>query len=160
MPTVTTVAFREQSVAGQINLSTDTYYVALLGSQVYSNLQVTLASLLYFEGFTPFFQPALSAWEVSSTTGGYTAGGVALTGSSNPSIDIQTDSTGTVVQLMTNNVIWNGVTFTPYGCVIYKPNPPQSPILGFIDFGNPNGYPTVNGTFSIAWNQFGLLNQI
>lgn len=132
---VTTNYFRELISTGQVNLSSDTFYVSLLNNYVQSSTTSTLQSISAWS--------QVSAFEVSSVN--YSA---AIISGENISIN------GNIVVWDANNITWNSVTFSPYGFVIYKND---GVVIGFIEFTSAPAI-VVNGSLTIQWNNAGIAN--
>lgn len=81
-----------------------------------------------------------------STAGGYTAGGLALTG-----VTVGVDGTGHFAYIDADDAVWNPATFSADLAVIFKwtGSAATSPLIGWVDFGgtkSPSGQP-----FTIEW---------
>lgn len=81
-----------------------------------------------------------------SSGGGYTAGGLTLTG-----VVVGTDDTGHFAYVDADDAVWSAATFTARRAVIYKDTgtPSTSPLIGWIDFGADQSPSSQD--FTIAW---------
>lgn len=81
-----------------------------------------------------------------STAGGYTAGGLALTG-----VTVGVDGTGHFAYVDADDAVWTGATFTARRAVIYKDtgSAATSPLIGWVDFGADQSPSSQD--FTIAW---------
>ena len=149
MPTVTTSYFRQELAAGHVNLSGDTFAVALMNYIVRNASELELKYQLsnwYTKGGSGVWS-ATSAFESSSV--GYSA--ITLTANSlilNNFSKISWSGT---------NISWSNITtkshpYEPYGLCIYRPS--DGLVVGFIDFGEPKE--VVNGALTIEWNTGGI----
>jgi len=119
--TVTT-SFKYDCYTAQQNLSTDTLKMALYTAAANLNADTTAYA---------------SANEVSS--GNYTAGGQTLTG-------VTVSTSGTTVYLSFNNPLWNNVSFTCRGALIYN-STRSNKSIAVLNFGSDK---TVsNNTFTV-----------
>lgn len=86
--------------------------------------------------------------------GGYTTGGIALTG-----LSISYDGANNRLVLDANDLSWPGATFTARNLIIYDNTPASDatrPLLGFVDFGVDQAPAGI--TFSVIWDTLGVLN--
>lgn len=127
-----------------LNLSTDSYKVALYGNSGTPDNTVTTAVLTEYNG-------AASQWvtanEVSSAN--YTAGGTAVTPIT------FTQSTNVVTFTSSGTPTWTTVTFSSNGCLVYDTTV-SSEGLSFNAFGGAQS--VTAGTFTINWNASGIAN--
>lgn len=79
--------------------------------------------------------------EVSGT--GYTAGGEAITISTNPT------SSGTTAYLDFSDTTWSSATITARGALIYNANGTTNPAVAVLDFGSDKT--STAGDFTIVW---------
>jgi len=79
--------------------------------------------------------------EVSGT--GYTAGGEAITISTNPT------SSGTTAYLDFSDTTWSSATITARGALIYNANGTTNPAVAVLDFGADKT--STAGDFTIVW---------
>jgi hypothetical protein len=139
--------FKYEMFRGNIDLDSDTFYVALLSGTNSLNASV-------FETMINF-----SAAQVYETNGtGYTAGGLPLTAS-----PISLNGSNAVWD--SADITWPNSTINADGLVIYKlvTNANDSPLVLFMDLYNvsPVGYKSSNnGDFILQWNSLGILNGI
>ena len=86
-----------------------------------------------------------------STAGGYTAGGLALSGKST-SYDAATNES----RLIAANAQWTGATFACRYALVWKDTgtASTSPLLGYVDLGAQS---ITGGTFTITWDATGVL---
>jgi hypothetical protein len=137
-------AILEAFSAAGLNLSSDTFKVALYGNSGTPDKTVTTKALTEYNG-------AASQWvmanEVSGT--GYSAGGVSI---SSPT---WTQSTNVVTFTSAGTPQWTGATITTYGGLVYDSQSGQSDAgLCFNYFG---GEQVVNsGTLTVTWNASGI----
>lgn len=86
--------------------------------------------------------------------GGYTTGGIALTG-----LSVTYDAANDRLVLDANDIAWANATFTARNLIVYDNTPASDatrPLLGYVDFGanqSPAGI-----TFSVIWDALGVLN--
>src|SRR6185312_10764827 len=125
----------------QMNLPTDTFVVTLVTSS-YTPAPNTDAQW-----------SAVSADEVPAG-GGYTAGGVVLTGLSD------TLTSGTVTWTA-SAVSWDNATITAkYAVIVHRAGASLAPtdlLLSYVDLNSGGGsVSSTNGTFSITWNASGI----
>ena len=140
MPTVTTNYFRQELATGNVNLSGDTFKVALMNGMVQQVTEYNLkASYSWYNDTDPI--GAVSAYESSSV--GYSA--ITLT-AGNLYISSNTLCWGGT------NISWSNITNSPYGICIYRPS--DGLVIGFIDFGGKKE--VVNGAITIEWNAGGI----
>lgn len=137
--------FKKGVLAGEFDLDSDTYYVALLSG---TNSIATSA----FETMIAF--SAAQVYETSGT--GYTAGGKALS-----AFPISLNSSTAVWD--SEDILWPNSTIRSDGFVIYKlvTNANDSPLVCFMDLYSvdPAGYKqSSNGDFALQWNDEGILN--
>ena len=138
MPTVTTNIYRRNVNAGLINLSANSFAVALLNGFATSGSSDIMKQVTNYS--------EISAFEVSGT--GYSALPLsASTLSANSSQVVFWDG---------NDIIWNNVTINTYGLAIYRLS--VGLVVGFIDFGEQKI--AVNGSITIQWNVNGIANII
>jgi len=136
MPTVTTNIYRRNVNAGLINLSANSFAVALLNGFATSGSSDIMKQVTNYS--------EISAFEVSGT--GYSALPLsASTLSANSSQVVFWDG---------NDIIWNNVTINTYGLAIYRLS--DGLVVGFIDFGELKQ--AVNGSISLSWNSNGIMN--
>jgi len=111
----------------------DTFKVALLTSSYTPNID------------THTFLSDVTSNEVAAG-GGYTSGGVTLTG-----VAYTYDSTNNRSVLAADDAVWASATFTTRYAVVYKSTgtASTSPLLSYVDFG-ANQSPSAE-TFTIAW---------
>lgn len=123
-----TNAFRTGLPSGTFNFATDTFKIALY---------IATADL----------GPATSAYTTSGeiTGTGYSAGGLVLTVSVQPTVGA--DPNNTVAYLSFNNALWNPAAFTCRGALIYKSGG-GNPTVCVLDFGSDK---TCTTTFEIQF---------
>lgn len=140
MPTVTTNYFRQELAAGNVNLSGDTFAVALMNYIVTAN-ELDLKYQMSSWNSGGVYGP-VSAFESSSV--GYSA--ITLSNTGLTLLNWQNISwSGT-------NISWSNITNSPYGLCIYRLS--DGLVVGFIDFGEQKE--VVNGTLTIEWNTGGI----
>lgn len=126
-------------VNGDINLVTDTLKIILVSST-----------------YTPDIDAHQFYSQITNeivTGGGYTAGGVALTGQA-----VITDLSNDRAALDANDVTWASATITAArAAVIYKDTgtPATSKLITYIDFGADKS--SSGGDFTLAWDVTGIL---
>jgi hypothetical protein len=141
---VITTYFKQQLLAGNIDLDGQTYRVALLRGTSGLNTSV-------FQTMTMF-----SAAQVYETTGtGYTAGGITLSGN-------VVGINGVNSYWDSIDVTWQNSTINADGAIVYRlvNNANNSPIVCFVDLYNvsPIGVKVSNnGNFTLQWNSLGIL---
>lgn len=106
-----TTSFKEQILKGEHDLLTDTLKLALY----YSTADLSEDTLIY-----------TTSGEVVG--GGYTAGGVILTG-------VTINKSGSVAYVNFNNAVWNPASFTSAGGLIYNASKSNKSIA-VLSFGN------------------------
>lgn len=106
-----TTSFKEQILKGEHDLLTDTLKLALY----YSTADLSEDTLIY-----------TTSGEVVG--GGYTAGGVILTG-------VTINKSGSVAYVNFNNAVWNPASFTSAGGLIYNSSKSNKSIA-VLSFGN------------------------
>jgi len=106
-----TTSFKEQILKGEHDLLTDTLKLALY----YSTADLSEDTLIY-----------TATGEVVG--GGYTAGGVTLTG-------VTINKSGSVAYVNFNNAVWNPASFTSAGGLIYNSSKSNKSIA-VLSFGN------------------------
>lgn len=106
-----TTSFKEQILKGEHDLLTDTLKLALY----YSTADLSEDTLIY-----------TTSHEVVG--GGYTAGGVILTG-------VTINKSGSVAYVNFNNAVWNPASFTSAGGLIYNASKSNKSIA-VLSFGN------------------------
>ncbi|NDD26216.1 MAG: hypothetical protein EB103_05030 [Actinobacteria bacterium] len=123
-----TNAFRTGLPSGTFNFASDTFKIALY---------IATADL----------GPATSAYTTSGeiTGTGYSAGGLVLTVSVQPTVGA--DPNNTVAYLSFNNALWNPAAFTCRGALIYKSGG-GNPTVCVLDFGSDK---TCTTTFEIQF---------
>ena len=123
-----TNAFRTGLPSGTFNFASDTFKIALY---------IATADL----------GPATSAYTTSGeiTGTGYSAGGLVLTVSVQPTVGA--DPNNTVAYLSFNNALWNSAAFTCRGALIYKSGG-GNPTVCVLDFGSDK---TCTTTFEIQF---------
>lgn len=134
--------FKKEMFQGNIDLDSDTFYVALLSG---TNSLPTSA----FETMIAF-----SAAQVYETNGsGYTAGGITLT--ANP-ITLNSST----AQWDALDITWSNSTINADACVIYKlvTNENDSPLVCLLNFGEEKS--SSNGDFTLQWNSLGIINLV
>ena len=133
-----------QMAKAVLNLSTDSYKVALYVAAMTPDNTVTTAALTEYNG-------AASQWvvanEVSSTN--YTAGGTAV---SSPTI---TQVTNVVTFTSAGTPSWTTVTFSTSGCLVYDTTVSNEGLC-YNYFGGSQS--VTAGNFSISWNASGIAN--
>ncbi len=85
--------------------------------------------------------------EVTGT--GYTSGGATLANCA-----VTVDTTNHYVYLSAANVSWASSTITARYAVIYDSSATNSPLIGYVDFGQD--YSSNNGTLQITWDANGI----
>ena len=133
MATVTTNYFRQELAAGNVNLSGDTFNVALMNNYVLTSTDTLKAQSAWSNN--------VSAYESSSV--GYSA--ITLTAGNLYISDNTLCWGGTKIS-------WSNITNSPYGICIYRPS--DGLVIGFIDFGGKKE--VVNGAITIEWNAGGI----
>lgn len=125
-------SFRDDLLAGNIDLANDTIKVALTSSSYTPS-----AAHEFFDDIT----------NELSTGGGYTAGGATI---ASPTI-----SSGVFDAADTS---WSSATFTARYGVVYKDTgtPATSPLIGYIDFDGDQS--PSDQTFKIVWNASGIIS--
>ncbi|MFW6247184.1 MAG: hypothetical protein ACOC22_03380 [bacterium] len=136
MPTVVTNDFRKLMATDGVNLSADTYKVALMDDFVTSVAETLKQSSDW---------TSVSANEVSGT--GYSAATLIA-----PTVSVNSSD---VVYWDGSNITWDNVTVSPYGCAIYRTN--DNLVVGYIEFTDAPKI-AVNGTIAIQWNENGIMN--
>ena len=136
MPTVTTNYFRQELAAGNVNLSGDTFAVALMDGYISATNTILKAQSAWSD---------VSAYESSSV--GYSA--IELSAGDLYTNDSKICWNGT-------DISWSNITNSPYGLTIYRIN--DGLVIGFIDFGEQKI--AVNGSITIQWNENGIANII
>jgi hypothetical protein len=123
-----TNAFKTGLPSGTFNFASDTFKIALY---------IATADL----------GPATSAYTTSGeiTGTGYSAGGLVLTVSVQPTVGA--DPNNTVAYLSFNNALWNPAAFTCRGALIYKSGG-GNPTVCVLDFGSDK---TCTTTFEIQF---------
>ncbi|MFE2995011.1 hypothetical protein ACFXG4_08370 [Nocardia sp. NPDC059246] len=116
-----------------------------------------IKALLTTSGYTPNQDTHAYKSDLTNelaATGGYTAGGIALTG-----LNISYDGANNRLILDANDISWPTATFTARNLIVYDNTPSTDatrPLLGYVDFGadqTPGGI-----TFSVVWDALGVLN--
>ena len=133
MATVTTNYFRQELAAGNVNLSGDTFNVALMNNYVLTSTDTLKAQSAWSD---------VSANESSSV--GYNA--ITLTAG-----NLYINNSNALCWSGTN-ISWSNITNSPYGLCIYRPS--NGLVVGFIDFGEQKI--AVNGSITIRWNEGGI----
>jgi len=132
-------AAKENIAKALIDLDTDSFVVALLGS-----------------GYTPSVNSDdtwsdISANEISGT--GYTAGGAALAG-------VTVTRSGGTVTFDANDVSWTSSTITAKYAVIAKKAGASLAgtdlLLAYVELETGSTVSTTNGTLAITWNASGI----
>lgn len=137
MPTVVTNDFRKLMATSGVNLSADSYKVALMGIHVNSAAASTLKQSSDWT--------SVSGFEVSGT--GYSALSLtAPTVSANASDVVYWDGT---------DLTWTNVTVSPYGYAIYRTS--DNLVVGYVEFTGGQVV-AVNGTITVQWNANGIMN--
>jgi len=134
---VTTNYFRQLVVTKEINLSSDTFKVALM------DIYVQSASVSALKQITNWSQ--VSAHEVSST--GYSA--LTLTAANISA------TTSNIICWKGSNLNWPSVTLNTYGYSIYRTS--DNMVVGFVEFSTTPVI-AVNGAITIQWNTNGIMN--
>jgi hypothetical protein len=124
--TVTT-SFKYDCYTAQQNLSTDTLKMALYTAQADLNADT---------------QAYTSSYEVSSPN--YTAGGIVLTG-------VTVNTSGTTVYLSFTNPVWNSVSFTCRGALIYN-STKSNKSIAVLNFGSDKTVSNSNFTVVLPAN--------
>lgn len=132
-----------QALSKQLNLTSDSYKVALYASNTMTpDRTVTTAVLTEYNGTASQW---VTANEVSGT--GYTAGGVAVT-------PISLSQSSNVIEFTSSGTpSWTTATFTAYGCLVYDTTVSNEG-LSFNYFGGAQS--VTAGTFTISWNASGI----
>lgn len=129
-------SFKSEILQANINLATDSIYVALV-----EDTYVPSASHTGFNQVT----------EITTAASGYTSNGLELSGNA-----ISINNTNLDVIFDAEDTIWNPSTITASGAVLYKrTGSDQGPLIGFIDFGS--NQTSNNGSFTIQWAATGLI---
>ena len=134
MATVTTNYFRQELAAGNVNLSGDTFNVALMNNYVLTSTDTLKAQSAWSD---------VSAFESSSV--GYNA--ITLTAG-----NLYINNLINALCWSGTNISWSNITNSPYGLCIYRPS--NGLVVGFIDFGEQKI--AVNGSITIRWNTDGI----
>ena len=119
-----TTSFKLDMLRGTQNIASDTLYMALY------------TAFADINDNTVVYSPTNEV-----TSGGYTAGGQALS-----NVTISSTSNG-VVYVSFSNVVWNSVQFTARGALIYNATRSNASIA-VLDFGSDKNQ-TGNNTFSV-----------
>lgn len=135
--------FKRDIMNGTIDLDNDTLYVMLLAS-TYTTVSAA--------GTTHDFRNDITDYEASGT--GYTAGGVALTGSHTVTADT-TNNYG--VWDTSYDPSWTSATVTARFAVVYVSTGAATTdnLICCYDFGSDQT--ATNGTFTIQWSTAGLM---
>jgi len=136
---VTTNYFRQMMATQQIDLSGDSFAVALMNIHVQSADTSALKEVSAWSD--------VSANEASAV--GYSAVNI-----SSPSVSV---IDGNIVSWDGTDISWSSITLSPYGYCIYRIN--DGLVVGFVEFtaGQINA---VNGSITIQWNSGGIMNII
>lgn len=134
-----------QMAKAVLNLSTDSYKVALYGNTGTPDNTVTTAVLTEYAG-------AASQWitgnEVSGS--GYTAGGVAV---SSPTV---TQTTNVITFTSAGTPQWTTATFSTNGCLVYDTTAASGANEGLCYNAFGGAQSVTAGTFTINWNASGI----
>ena len=133
MATVTTNYFRQELAAGNVNLSGDTFNVALMNNYVLTSTDTLKAQSAWSNNVSAYESSSVGYSAITLTAGNLYINGNALCWS------------GT-------NISWSNITNSPYGICIYRPS--DGLVIGFIDFGGKKE--VVNGAITIEWNAGGI----
>ena len=136
---VTTDYFRKLMATQQVDLSGDSFAIALMGEYVSAADTSALKQVSAWAD--------VSAYEVSAI--GYSAINL-----NSPSVSI---IDGNIVSWDGTDISWSNITLSPYGYAIYRIG--DGIVVGFVEFtdGQINA---VNGSIIIQWNTAGIMNII
>lgn len=140
MANVVMNVFKYQSGKKTIDMSSDTFNVALINNSFATSSTTEIADVPTFSGIS-------ATHEITGV--GYVAGGVALGGTTWTEDDVNDKA-----KFDANDTTWTGGTFTAYGAIVYRAA--NSLPVCWIDFGGAKT--CTNADFNIQWNALGVIN--